>query len=274
MSSATGTQHLTVTGHGLITGESVTVEIDQGPAGQGIVFDFGEKGQIPARLESVVHTDRGVTLANRQGQTLSIVEHFLCACSLAGVKDLTVKVDGAPELPILDGSAQQWMEMLSDVFQPHVPAPIALKQAVFYRHDEHICLYAVPSTHFKVSYAVDFDHTGLKIRWAKWDSREDDVRQIAAARTFGFVRELPLLQAQGLGKGVRPDNTLGMTDEGGYTDALRFDDEPVFHKVLDFMGDMTLSGLNPLGIQAHFFAINAGHGSHTAFARKLLRALK
>ncbi len=271
----TVTTALKITGTGLITGLPVDVQIEEAPPGHGIVFYLDGELPVPARLESVVHTDRGVTLAHPTGKTLSIVEHFLCACSMAGLSDLKVSVSGpAPELPLLDGSALPWLTALQSHFgQRPIPGDLTLQQALFYRHHEDICLYAIPAPHFQVSYAVDFDHPGLKNRWVRWDSRQDDLLTVASARTFGYTKELPLLQAQGLAKGVTLENTLGLTEEGGYTHPLRIEDEPVYHKLLDLIGDFTLMGLNPMRLNAHVFAINAGHGSHTAFARKLLKAL-
>lgn len=266
-------QPLLVEGTGLITGLPVQVRIEPAAPGQGIVFHLENELPVPARLESVVNTERGVTLAHPSGKFLSIVEHFLCACSLAGLQDLNVYVSGGPELPILDGSADLWLSRLTETFgEKTVEADIPLTKAVFHRHDDNVCIYAIPSDRFRVTYAVDFPHPGLNNLWIRWDSK-DGADGLAPARTFGFLRELPYLQAKGLAKGVSLDNTLGLTDDGGYTTPLRFDEEPAFHKMIDLIGDLTLSGLNPLRLKAHVFAFNAGHDSHTAFAKKLLKAL-
>ena len=275
----------TMNGTGLITGLPVTATIEQGQPGQGIVFIAGG-ARIPARLESIVSTDRGVTLGSFSdgkptGITLSIVEHVLCAASLAGLDDLVITVEGAPELPVLDGSAKPWL----DAFKQHfgikpVSATRTLRRAVCWgankeNDSKDATVYALPSDHFGVSYAVHFEgHRDLEQRWVRWDAQSDvSFETLASARTFGYVRELPVLQARGLAKGVSAENTVGITDDGQYTDALRFDDEPVFHKVLDLIGDLTLAGINPLSLKAHVFAIRAGHTSHTAFARELLKAI-
>lgn len=270
---------LKVNGVGLITGKPVQVEIQPASAGHGIVFYMEGTSPIPAVLDSVVHTDRGVTLANRDGKTLSIVEHFLCAASLLGLSDLKVSVYGAPELPILDGSAQAWQTALSNQLLHQGPTPSlpaasrSLPQALFYRHREDIALYAIPDTHFKITYSVDFNHPDLHMQWARWDSRVDSPALIATSCTFGYMDELPALQARGLALGASMENSLGLLEGGGYSRPLYHEGEPIYHKMLDLIGDLSLSGINPLTLQAHVFAINAGHSSHVPFARLLRKSL-
>ncbi|MBX2861787.1 MAG: UDP-3-O-acyl-N-acetylglucosamine deacetylase [Vampirovibrio sp.] len=267
----------TVSGKGLITGLPVTVEIEAAPIGHGIVFYLDGELPIPARLETVVNTERGVTLGHPSGKFLAIVEHFLSACAMAEASDLKVSVNGAPELPLLDGSAIEWIKHLNTGLPDCMIKPkpeLELAQPVHYVHNDTTLLYALPSNRLQVTYAVDFDHPDLRQRWIRWDSAKDTVEDIAKAQTFGFVRELPTLQAMGLAKGVDEHNTLGLTDDGGYTRPLRMEDEPIRHKILDLWGDLMLTGLNPLHIKAHIFAFNAGHASHTGFAKKLLSAVQ
>lgn len=273
--SSTSQSPIHVTGIGVITGKPVDVQIQPADPGHGIVFYLADDAAVPARLESVVHTDRGVTLASRNGQVLSIVEHFLCAAALAGLSNLKVSVSGAPEMPILDGSAQDWLKVFATHFDLRLPEPnLALNKAIFYRHNEDIAVYAVPDTHFKISYSVDFDHPDLKSRWVRWDSQADNPALISTACTFGYVSELPALQARGLALGASLENSLGLFEQGGYSRALRHEDEPIYHKALDLIGDLSLMGLNPLTLKAHVFAINAGHSSHVPFAQKLRNALR
>jgi UDP-3-O-[3-hydroxymyristoyl] N-acetylglucosamine deacetylase len=263
-----------VSGIGVITGKQVEVQILPAEPGEGIVFYVDGKSVIPARMESVVRTDRGVTLASRDGKTLSIVEHFLCAAALAGLSDLKVSVSGAPEMPILDGSAQEWLKVFARYFDIQRPKPtVELKQAVYYRHSDEIAVYAVPHSHFKVSYSVDFNHPDLRNRWVCWDSCEDNPALVSTACTFGYISELPALHARGLAMGASLENSLGLLEEGGYSRALRHEDEPIYHKILDLLGDLSLLGFNPLALKAHIFALNAGHSSHIAFAKRLGRAV-
>lgn len=279
-----------VTGIGLITGQGITVTVNPAPAGTGIVFTNPLGQTIPAQLSHVVHTDRGVTLASAptaeypKPWTLSIVEHFLAATAMAGFSDLQVQVanahdpsQAAPELPLLDGSAANWLDALASLPQPLPQAPIALQHAVFYRHSPDICLYAVPAPSFRVTYAIDFNHPDLRNAFITWDLAQDGVGAIAPAQTYGYLHELPTLQAQGLARGVRESNTLGILSPddptypqfSGYTRPLRLPQEPLCHKILDLIGDLSLMRSNPLRLQAHIIAINAGHGSHVRFSHRL-----
>lgn len=274
MVATSATQTLEVQGIGLITGKPVRVEIAPAAPGHGVVFYMEGTSPIPAHFQAAANLDRGVTLANRDGKFISIVEHFLCAAQLAGLSDLKVSVYGAPELPILDGSAQDWLTRFTQCWGLKTPAPsLTLPQALFYRHSDEVCLYALPDTHFKVTYGMNFDHPILRQQWARWDSQQDALEKVACAGTFGFAHELPALQARGLALGANLENSLGLLEDGGLTRSLRHEGEPLYHKILDLIGDLSLTGLNPLTLKAHVFAINAGHSSHVPFAQRLLKAV-
>jgi UDP-3-O-[3-hydroxymyristoyl] N-acetylglucosamine deacetylase len=270
-----------VTGIGLITGLPVTATLKAPKAlGQGIMFyRHGHTNPIMANVSSIASTDRSVTLANAQGQTLSIVEHFLAACALQGITDLTVHLDGdAPELPILDGSAQPWFEALAPFATPNavamapditLPAPIVIQSSKG-------SIVAVPADEFLVHYAVDFPHPALTRRFVRWQPQAtstDNPLDILRARTFGSVAELPALQARGLAMGANETNTLGLTPDGGFTDTLRFDDEPIKHKIVDLLGDLMLTGVNPLRLKAHIMVYKGGHTLHTQLAKQLLAGI-
>jgi UDP-3-O-[3-hydroxymyristoyl] N-acetylglucosamine deacetylase len=270
---------LTVAGHGLITGQSVSCALSLGDAGTGVVFIVnGHK--IKACDTLAVHTERGVTLkAPHSEQTLSIVEHFLGAVSLLGLQNVQVIVTGAPELPILDGSAEGWLPALTQLqqqeqLQPELLKPLELSGAVYYEHSlnnpsSKAVLYAVPAPSFRLTYAIDFPHPLTQQRFATWSSETEDAELLLKARTFGFVKDLPALQARGFALGANANNTVGLQEDGGTTSPLRFADELVYHKMLDFIGDFKLCGLNALQFKAYIYAIEAGHGSHIAFAKAL-----
>ncbi|MDX2085264.1 MAG: UDP-3-O-acyl-N-acetylglucosamine deacetylase [Candidatus Melainabacteria bacterium] len=279
---------VTVSGHGLITGLPVAVRLEPATPGSGICFHLANGAPIPARLSSVVQTDRGVTLgtdALRSGQvaptdpnvlaqhSLSIVEHFLAACALSNRTDLNVFLSGeAPELPILDGSAGPWLQALQ-ALAPSSPAFVAadlrVEKPLFIRLDELTAIYALPAESFQVTYTLDYPHPLTHCQWTRWHAETDSAEALASAGTFGMLDELPVLQARGLARGVNLENSLGLMEDGQTTRPLRMAEEPLRHKVLDLLGDLSLLGINPLRLQAHIFAINAGHTAHIALAKQL-----
>lgn len=268
-----------VTGTGLITGQPVSVEILPAPAGTGVVFVVNGT-TIPATPQYVVNTDRGVTLAHG-GQPLSIVEHFLSAVAMVGLSDLTVTVTGAPELPLLDGSAAQWVEALRPLKQVKQICEtnpfLTLTQPILHTEPANpgLALWAFPADSLSILYAVNFAHPALENRWLAWTPESGTLEtQIAPARTFGFVSELPALQARGLALGVTPENTLGLTDDGGFTSPLRMPDEPIRHKILDLIGDLMLCGVPIERLKARIGVQWGGHHAHLAFGQQLAQALQ
>ena len=278
---ANPTRTCVIEGIGLITGRSVTVTLQLAQPGCGVTFYLANGRTIQASLDSVVQTVRGVTIANSEGDTLSIVEHFLAATVLSGHLDLDVKLsEDAVELPLLDGSAQVWIDRLNEAFGSvtNQSASLTLLHAMHYDHTassdpKPVQVYALPSNRLQITYSLDFPHPEVQQQFVHWDASTDTPDVISQARTFGMAAQLPALQAKGLALGVTADNTLGLNDDGSCTSDLRFDQEPLYHKCLDLLGDLRLAGINPLALRAHIIAINAGHGAHIAFARRLLSVL-
>jgi len=253
----------TIYGNGLMSGVECSVTLFPSEE-KGIRF-FAPNGKSPiyARVENVVSTDNCVVLANEEGSKVVLVEHFMAACAFAGIDSLDVCV-GSYELPILDGSAAEWYKMLTKTGQ--------ISSTDFDKPMNTNDIALLPSGELKISYCVDFKHPELKNRWYSFDLSQDKA-QILESRTFGYLKDLEKFQQAGMALGVSKDNTVGLTDDG-YTTALKSDLEPVKHKILDLIGDLYLTGLNPLGFNAHIIAINAGHRSHVEFARTVTSARK
>lgn len=281
----TATDCITVTGTGLITGLPITATIQPKTAdktsGPYPNITFHTQGvSIPASAAYAVNTDRGVTLGMPGPNglvTLSIVEHFLSACAMLGLSDLDVTLEGGPELPLLDGSSIQWVEALKPLVSQTDTTRITLTAPITYTDpsDPLTSITAIPAEALMVTYMMDFPHPSVQQRYWTWSeaTQGDLISSVAPARTWGFVRELPLLQERGLAKGVSLDNTLGLTDEGGYTSELRLSDEPLRHKVLDFIGDMVLCGVPITRVKAHIMLMRAGHTSHIGFGQMLAQKL-
>ena len=104
------------------------------------------------------------------------------------------------------------------------------------------------------------------------NNHKNNIQEIIEARTFGYLKDLERFQAAGYSKGVTIENTVGLTDDG-YTTELRSIYEPVKHKVLDIIGDLYLTGFNPLKINANILVKEAGHAIHVQVAKELKKVL-
>lgn len=250
------------TGKGTTSKRDVTVAVHRATPGSGITFklctDNGGTIDVPARAENVLNTLRNVVLG--KGSTrLCLVEHFLAAVVLWGLDDIDVVVDG-PELPLADGSARVWIELLENCGVPRkTDAPrVVLPQPVEI-HKGDRSLIAVPDEQFSVTYLMDWKHPLIGKKWQSWTLRQP-ITDVSDARTFGTLQEHQML---GLA-----DDAVSLTEDG-FTQPLRFDDEPVRHKLLDLIGDLALIGLNPLRLNARIISIKGGHELDVQLAKKL-----
>jgi len=256
---------LSFTGRGITSRRDVTVGIELAPPGHGVVFRVSTRDKtvdIPATGDFVVNTLRNVTLG-RDGVRLCIVEHLLAAAALWGLEDLLIKVDG-PEIPLGDGSARIWIDLFRRAgIERRTPAvAYELKETIVCKTGDRF-LMASPDDEFSASYAIDFKHPMIGKSWFRFDSKLDPM-EIADARTFGSLAEHEVL-------GIA-DQVVSMSPDG-FSHPLRFADEPVRHKVLDLIGDIFLSGVNPMAIKATFVSMKAGHELDVVLAKKLQEAL-
>lgn len=253
------TKEIKTFGKGLMTGLDCTVTLFPSEE-KGIRF-FVPEGKTPliASPENVASTDNFVALGNSEGLKAVLVEHFMAACAFAGIDSLDVCL-GCFEVPIMDGSAAEWYKLLSQNNE--------IKETSFEKPIYTDKITLIPANELKITYCVDFDHPHLKNRWVSFDLSQDR-NEIIEARTFGYLKDLERFQQAGMARGVTIENTVGLTDDG-YTTELRSEFEPIKHKILDIIGDLYLTGLNPLGFKAHIIAYNAGHKAHVEFAKVLL----
>ena len=125
----------------------------------------------------------------------------------------------------------------------------------------------LPDDKLTITYGVNYDFPDLTRCWVSFDKKNLD--EIAEARTFGFFKDLKKYQLFGYAKGVTYENTVGMNDDGTYTTELRSEKEPVKHKILDLIGDLYLTGVNPLNLKAQIIVKEAGHAVHVKVAKML-----
>jgi len=199
---------------------------------------------------------------------LATVEHLLAALAGVGISSALLLVDG-PEIPLMDGSAQPWVEAIAEAgLKPLGPRPAAapLTGPITLQQGQSFAT-ALPSDCLRLGAAIEFPQAAIGRQLFSLElTPEAFVEQIAPARTFGFKQQVEQLLAAGLIKGGALDNALVCDGEGWVNPPLRFADEPVRHKLLDLLGDLALAGLP----QAQVFAFRGSHGLHTALAAALV----
>jgi UDP-3-O-[3-hydroxymyristoyl] N-acetylglucosamine deacetylase len=173
----------------------------------------------------------------------------------------------------LDGSARSWTSAIAQagiVEQTEAKSAIVITEPVFVRHGDAF-VAALPSSELRFSYGIDFDLSAIGNQWHSWQFNPATFEtEIAPARTFGFAHQIEQLRANGLIKGGTLENALVCSHEGWINPPLRFSNEPVRHKLLDLIGDLSLLGTFPT---AHFLAYKASHGLHTQLVRQLSEVL-
>lgn len=261
-------------GLGLHTGERVAMTLRPLPANRGVVFrrlDLPGAPAVPARPEHVVDTQYATTVA-KDGVSVRTIEHLMSALAGTGVDNVQVDLTG-PEVPIMDGSALPFVDLLRQAGLRRLLAPktfLKVRQPITVEVGTR-SLRIVPSQRLKVIYTMCFDHPILGEQTSAMDvGRERYVRDLAPCRTFGFLRDLDMLRRMGLAKGGSLENALLVGEEGVVNGPLRFPDELVRHKVLDLMGDLFLLGKPIVGtIIAH----GAGHQLHLQLVRRIQEQL-
>jgi UDP-3-O-[3-hydroxymyristoyl] N-acetylglucosamine deacetylase len=188
----------------------------------------------------------------------------------AGVDNAIVELDNL-ELPILDGSARPFVEMIHRAGirkQRRARTYLRIRREFELREgDKFIAVY--PADTYSVSYTINFPHPMIGKEEFRVDLSDGNyLEDIAPARTFGFVHEADVLRQQGLIRGASTDNAIVLTRDGVMNPPLRFNDEFVRHKVLDLIGDLALLGKQILG---NVVADRAGHAMHTALVSRLLK---
>ncbi|WP_448562992.1 UDP-3-O-acyl-N-acetylglucosamine deacetylase [Trichothermofontia sp.] len=260
-------------GVGLHSGETVQVRVGPAPAGSGRSFirvDLPDRPRIPAHVDVVDQTLLSTEL--RQGEArVRTVEHLLAALAGLGVDNAEIELNGA-EVPLLDGSAQDWVQAIAAVglVDQGVPrSPLTINEPIWVRRAEAFVV-AFPADELRFTYGIDFDLPAIGNQWQSWSPlREDFAVAVAPARTFGLAHQIEQLQAQGLIKGGSLENALVCSSDGWVNPPLRFANEPARHKLLDLVGDLSLLGALPL---AHIVAYKGSHGLHTQLARCIQNA--
>jgi UDP-3-O-[3-hydroxymyristoyl] N-acetylglucosamine deacetylase len=261
-----------ISGVGLHTGVKVNLRICPAPANTGVLFrrtDL-EGFVIEAQARNVARVSYATSLM-KKGVLISTTEHLLSALAGLEVDNAAVEIDNL-ELPILDGSARPFVELITNAGIRRQRARRSfvkiLRPVEVVDGMKRITVY--PADAFHVTYCISFPHPLIgaqSIQFAAGSSNY--ATEIAPARTFGFLEELEMLRKNGLIRGGSLENAVVLDRTGVINpEGLRFPDEFCRHKLLDLVGDFSLLGHPLLG---HVVAERAGHAMHAQLVSRLLR---
>jgi len=257
-------------GVGLHTGVFGHIRLRPAPPDTGVIFrrfDL-DNFEIEAQGKNVARVSYATSLM-KQGVLLSTTEHLLAAIYSCEIDNIYIDIDSI-EVPILDGSAEPFMQMLDRAGIRRLRRKRrylkVLKPLEVVENDRRIGIY--PADEFRVRCYVDFPHPLVGKQEVEMLVSHESFRSLLArARTFCFQRDIGPLRAMGLIRGGSLENAIVLTDDGVMNGPLRFADEFGRHKALDLIGDLALIGL-PL--QARVEAHKAGHALHTQLVSRLL----
>jgi UDP-3-O-[3-hydroxymyristoyl] N-acetylglucosamine deacetylase len=262
---------LTLAGVGLHSGEVTQVRLCPAPPEAGRYFvrmDLPGEPEIPAQVGQVGQTILSTELA-QGGATVRTVEHLLAALAGLGIDNVRIEISGS-EVPLLDGSALEWVQGIVEIGWVAQPAPRrsrCLKAPEIVQQDDAF-IVALPAPKIQLSYGIDFPDTIIGCQWHS-ANLSDFALELSSARTFGLASDVEKLQNRGLIKGGSLENALVCTQEGWVNPPLRYTNEPVRHKLLDLIGDLSLLGALP---RAHVVAYKASHALHLQLAQRLLQS--
>jgi UDP-3-O-[3-hydroxymyristoyl] N-acetylglucosamine deacetylase len=247
------------------------MEFKPAPADTGIVFHVhSEDGEhlLALRPEAVSTTELATTISNGK-VSVSTIEHVLSSLRALDIDNVEIHVVGC-EVPLLDGSAKLIVEALDKAGIAELDAPRRMMCVTreFSLEQNGKSIAVKPYDGFRVDYTIRFPHPVIGEQRFVLDIAPETFRkEIANARTFGFFREAEYLRSRGLARGCSLDNVIVIDDNGVMNEGgLRFPDEFVRHKILDFIGDMAMLGKPMLG---DFTVSCSGHAHNNAFLRQL-----
>jgi UDP-3-O-[3-hydroxymyristoyl] N-acetylglucosamine deacetylase len=262
-----------LSGVGLHSGTNTRVRVIPAAEAEGRYFvriDLGDRPIIPAKVEYVSQTTLSTELINEEA-TVRTVEHLLAALAASGVDNARIEIDGA-EVPLMDGSAKTWTDAIASVGitssgdRTTITDRATITEPIWIREGDAF-VAALPSSETRFTYGIDFAYSAIGNQWHSWNPESESFAMaIAPARTFGFAEQIEQLKNAGLIKGGSLDNALVCSADGWLNPPLRFANEPVRHKLLDLVGDLSLLGVFP---QAHFIAYKASHKLHVQLAKQI-----
>ncbi len=270
LSQSTIAKKVSFSGIGIHTGRKVNIDILPSSPNSGIVFkrvDLKEKNIIIPNFENVSDATLCTTLSNQYGVKVSTIEHLMGAFLGLGIDNAVVEVD-SQELPILDGSAKDFVKILKKTGLQTSDVPIKLikinNHVEFHEENKYISIDKSNTT-LEIEFEINYKNQLIGKQRNKVNIFEDNLEDIFNSRTFCLYEDIEKLKKIGLGKGGSLDNAIVVKDNNILNkNGLRNKKEFVNHKILDCMGDLYLVGYRLIG------SIKCSHGGHS-LTNKLLR---
>lgn len=267
-------QAIRASGIGLHSGRKVFMSLLPAGPDTGIVFrrtDLNPSVEVPCRADWLREATMCSTLVDDKGTRVATIEHLMSAFAGLGIDNCIVELS-SPEVPIMDGSSAPFVFLIQSAGIHEQDAPkkfLRIRQPVQVADGDKWARFE-PHDGYRLSFAIEFAHPALRRSGQQVTldfSSTTYIKEVARARTFGFMRELDALRANNLGLGASLDNVVALDDFRVVNpDGLRYDDEFVRHKILDAVGDLYLLGHSVIGA---YSAYKSGH----ALNNKLVRAV-
>ena len=263
---------LSISGIGLHTGIDVSMKLSPAEADYGIKFirkDLNDNNVIEAIWSNVTSTKLSTTISNKNGASVSTIEHLMSALSGLHIDNIKVEIDG-PEVPIMDGSSIKFVNLIDSTSIKKLDKKrkiLKVKQNIKVEKDDSF-VELKPNNQFSINFEIDFpsklvSQQSCQLQLVNGNYKTD----IASARTFGFEKDVDLLRSNGLALGGSLENAVVVGETKILnSDGLRFKDEFVRHKILDSIGDLYLAG-SP--IQGYFLGNKSGHHLNNLLLRSL-----
>jgi len=258
-------------GVGLHSGARITMTLHPAEKNSGIHFKrtdiAGAGAVIPALWDHVVDTRMCTTIGNRDGVSIGTVEHLMAALAGCGIDNALIELNG-PEVPIMDGSSQPFVFLIecAGVVEQNAPRRIIrILKSVSVNAGEATLS---PGTHLSLDFEIDFDSAAVSQQSLSIGIVNGSfAKELARARTFGFLHDVEALREAGLAKGGSLDNAIVVSGDKILNEgSLRYDDEFVRHKALDALGDLYLAGASIVG---RFQGVCSGHATNNALLQAL-----
>ena len=249
-----------ITGVGVHSGQIINLTLRPSEKGY-LEFIRSDRKNKSMRMDPRQIEAKSSTAIKAKDQTIQTLEHLLAVLYVFGIDSLSIELDG-DEIPILDGSAEPFVKLVQDggIRELSEKKKTLLILKPFHVQAKDASIAVEPAADCRISYTIEYDHPDLRRQDIDLSVNKDIfIKDIAPARTFGFLKDVPVMRSQGLALGGSLENAIVLDEQGVINGPLRFPDECVRHKVLDFLGDLSLLGYS---VNGYFKAHKAGHFLH------------